>query len=86
MSNIVVPISAVIDAEARRIISELKAKVKSLEIDLCDASDRATSAERRLDRHEEEIVEFEKLKEVFKGPIEKLAEFLDIDTSDSSWF
>ena len=85
MGNIILPLDAVIDAESRRVIRELKAKIGSLESDIQEANYRASIAEERLARYEDEIAKLEKLKEVFKEPVEELAEFLGIDLCDSDW-
>ena len=84
MSEIIIPFKSVVDAEAKRVISELKAKLAKAEANAEEWKRQAQRAQSEVDNHKKGIEKLKAFTESLEPITRELMDFLEI-YEDEGW-
>lgn len=85
MTNLIVPFNAVVDAETRKIIADLKVQLREALEQARSWEAQAKHLREDKERHIKDIAKLQALKEKLEPACRELMAFLDIDEHEG-WF
>ena len=86
MSNIIVPFSAVVDAETAKIIAGLEREIRVSKAETSDWKRQAECLQRQIESHHKDIPKLKALKEKLEPACRDMMALLDIEEDGGWWY